>query len=137
MQRQDQRRIFGNTQIFGRHRNPLLLELGDFVEQRVRIDHHAVADDRQLAAAHHARRQQRQLERYAVDHQRVAGIMAALEADDDIGLFGQPVDDLALAFVAPLGPDYHHIRHANLIPAPAPGHFTPGSLRPGPPSDKG
>jgi hypothetical protein len=37
--------------------------------------------------------------------------MATLEADNDIGLLGQPVDDLALAFVAPLGPDYHHIRH--------------------------
>ncbi len=64
-----------------------------------------------LPLAHHAGRQQRQLVGDAVDHQGVAGIVAALEADDDIGLLGQPVDDLALALVAPLGPDYHHIRH--------------------------
>src|SRR5260221_2001787 len=31
--------------------------------------------------------------------------MAALEADDHVGAAGEPVDDLALAFVAPLGAD--------------------------------
>ena len=119
MQRQDQRRVLGDAQIVRRHRDALFAERGDFVDQRLRIDHHAVADDGQLAAAHHAGGQQRQLVGDAVDHQCVAGIMAALEADDDIGLLGQPVDDLALAFVAPLGPDYHHIRHSTCFPAPA------------------
>ena len=116
MQRQDQRRVLGDAQIVRRHRDALFPERGDLVEQRLRIDHHAVADDRQLAAAHHAGRQQRQLVGDAVDHQRVAGIVAALEAHDDVGLLGQPVDDLALALVAPLGADYHHIRHQLLIP---------------------
>jgi len=32
----------------------------------------------------------------------MAGIVAALEAHDDVGLFGQPVDDLAFTLVAPL-----------------------------------
>jgi hypothetical protein len=41
----------------------------------------------------------------------VAGIVATLETDDDIGLFRQPVDDLAFTFVAPLGSDNHDIRH--------------------------
>src|SRR3979490_3155480 len=41
----------------------------------------------------------------------MAGIVAALEAHDDVGLFGQPVDDLALALVAPLGPDHNYICH--------------------------
>ena len=111
MQRQDQRRVFGDAQIVGGHRDALFLELGDLIDQRLRIDHHAVADNGQLAPAHHAGGQQRQLVGDAVDHQSVAGIVAALEAHDDIGLLGQPVDDLALAFVAPLGPDNHHIRH--------------------------
>ncbi len=34
-------------------------------------------------------------------HQRVAGIVAALEAHDDVGTAGEPVHHLALAFVAP------------------------------------
>jgi hypothetical protein len=49
----------------------------------------------------------------------MAGVMTALEADDDVGLLRQPVDDLAFAFVSPLGADHHHIRHKN--PSPKPG----------------
>ena len=78
-----------------------------------------------LPLAHHAGRQQPELEGDAVDDQRVAGIVAALEAHDDVGLFGQPVDDLALALVAPLRPDDHHIGHSNDFPAPAPWTLTP------------
>jgi hypothetical protein len=32
----------------------------------------------------------------------VPGVVAALKADGDIGASGEPVDDLALAFIAPL-----------------------------------
>jgi hypothetical protein len=39
--------------------------------------------------------------------------MAALKADHDIGLLGQPIDDLAFAFVTPLGADHDNIRHGN------------------------
>ena len=39
------------------------------------------------------------------DEDRVAGVVAALRADDDVRLLGQHVDDLAFAFVAPLGAD--------------------------------
>ena len=56
--------------------------------------------------------QQRQLVDLAVDHQRVAGIVAALETHHDIGPLRQPVDDLALALVAPLRADDHHIGHS-------------------------
>jgi hypothetical protein len=35
----------------------------------------------------------------------VAGIVAALEARDGADLLGQQIDDLALAFIAPLGPE--------------------------------
>src|SRR5215470_11248268 len=77
----------------------------------MRIEHDAVADDRQLAGSHDPGGQKRQLEGDAVDHQRMACIMAALEADHDVGLLGEPVDDLALALVAPLGTDHDHIRH--------------------------
>ena len=38
----------------------------------------------------------------AIDDQRVAGVVAALEAHDGADFLGQQVDDLALALVAPL-----------------------------------
>jgi hypothetical protein len=45
--------------------------------------------------------------------------MAALEADDDIGLFRQPIDDLPFTFVPPLGADHDHICHEVSFPADA------------------
>ena len=81
----------------------------------MRVEDHTVADDRELAAAHHAGRQQRQLVDLAIDHQRVAGIVAALETHHDIGALGQPVDDLAFALIAPLRADDHHIGHISFL----------------------
>ncbi len=42
----------------------------------------------------------------------VPGIVAALAADHDVGLAGENVDDLALAFIAPLRADEDRICHA-------------------------
>ena len=53
----------------------------------------------------------RQLEHLAVDDQRMAGVMAALKTHDDIGGNRQPIDDLALSLVAPLGADHDDIGH--------------------------
>ena len=39
------------------------------------------------------------------------GVVAALRADDDLSLFGEDVDDLAFAFVAPLGADENRVGH--------------------------
>ncbi len=39
----------------------------------------------------------------AVDDDGVAGVVAAGVAGDDVELLGEDVDDLAFAFVAPLG----------------------------------
>ena len=41
----------------------------------------------------------------------MTGVMAALEAHDHVGALRQPIDDLAFAFVAPLGADHNHIGH--------------------------
>lgn len=42
----------------------------------------------------------------AIDDERVAGVMAALESDDCTDFFGKQIDDLALAFIAPLGTEH-------------------------------
>jgi hypothetical protein len=43
------------------------------------------------------------------DHERVAGVVPALEADDRARAIGEHVDDGAFAFVAPLRPDDDYI----------------------------
>ena len=56
-------------------------------------------------------RKQRELVGLVADDERVAGVVAALEAHDHVGAARQPVDDLALAFVAPLGADDGDVSH--------------------------
>ncbi len=116
MQRQDQRDVFGDAEIFRADGDALALQFCDFIEERLRIEHHAVADDRELRGPQHARGQQRQLVGFAVDDQGMAGIVAALETYDDVGLFRQPVDDLALPLVAPLRADDDNISHFADVP---------------------
>ena len=111
---QNENSVVGEDQVVRPEADARLADALDLVEQVPRVDHHAVADDRELAAAHDAGGQEVQLEHLAVDDQRVAGIVAALEAHDHVGPAGQPVDDLALALVAPLGADNHHAGHGIL-----------------------
>ena len=112
---QDERAGVGDLQRVRRDRDALLGQLLDLVLQRPGIEHDAVADHRQRAADD-ARGEQRQFVGLVADDQRVAGIVAALEADDDIGAAGQPVDDLALALVAPLAADHGNVRHMMRFP---------------------
>jgi hypothetical protein len=41
----------------------------------------------------------------AIDDQGVTGVVSPLKAHHALGTLGQPVDQLALAFIAPLGAD--------------------------------
>src|SRR5262249_47320723 len=77
----------------------------------MRVENHAVTDHRKLSRPDHTRWQQGQLIGLAVNHQRMAGIMAALKTDHDVGLLGEPIDDLAFALVAPLRANHDDICH--------------------------
>ena len=61
------------------------------------------------SVAQDARRDQVQHGLLPADDQRVAGVVAALEAHHALGVIGQPVDHLALAFVTPLGADHDYV----------------------------
>ena len=99
--RHDQRR--GRRDLQARtHVDAVRFELADLAHQRGRRQHHAVADQAERVFAQDARRDQVQDGLLALDHQRVAGVVAALEAHDGADALGEQIDDLALAFVAPL-----------------------------------
>ena len=82
-------------------------ELLEFAEERLRIEHDAVADDALRTRVQDAGRNLVQDELAIADHDRVAGVGAALVAHHEVGLLGQHVDQLALALVAPLRADDH------------------------------
>ena len=98
---QDQGAGLGDHQHVGRDDHALRGQFLDLGLQRPRVEHNAIADDRRRAADD-PRWQQRKLIDLLADHQRVAGVVAALVAHDHVGAAGEPVDDLALALVAPL-----------------------------------
>jgi hypothetical protein len=116
VERQDQGHVLGDAQALGGDGEALGAQALDLVEERPRVDDDAVAHDRELAAPHHARGQERQLVGLAVDDERVARVVAALKAHHDVGPLAQPVDDLALALVAPLRADDRYVRHAVSVP---------------------
>src|SRR5260370_42590288 len=70
----------------------------------------------------------------------MAGVMTALETHHDVGANRQPIDDLALSFIAPLGADNDDIGQSRLLfrllktsEAPAQRRKAePGPLRPSP-----
>ena len=77
----------------------------ELVGQDLRVDHDAVADRARLAGVEDPGRDQVELPLHAVADDRVAGVVAALEADHEVRVLGEQVGDLALALVAPLGAD--------------------------------
>ena len=73
---------------------------------------HAIAEDGDHMAAQDARRDQMQFVNLAFKGDGMPGVVTAGVSGDDIGRLGQPVDDAALAFVAPLRSDYNRDWHS-------------------------
>ena len=108
---QDQRTTRADAQALA-HLDAARLKLGDFFQQMRHVDHHAIADEARNALADDARRHQIELVLGGSDHQRVTRVVTTLKPDHTLGMIGQPVDDLALALVAPLGTDHYDVlRH--------------------------
>ena len=76
-----------------------------------RIDDDPAADDRHDMRVEDARGDEVELEDLVADHDGVAGVVAALVADDERDLLGEEVGGLALALVAPLETDDDRRRH--------------------------
>ena len=78
------------------------LEHLEFGEQTLEADHRAAADEERGARLQHAAGHDAQRQFTLAHHQRVAGVVAAAEAGDDVVVRGEQIDDAALALVAPL-----------------------------------
>ena len=110
--RQDDVRVLADDEVAIVTEEPALLALAELLEQHLGIDDHAVAEHAPLAApAQDARRDEVGDQLLPVDDERVAGVGAAAVADHHVGELGVEVDDLALAFVAPLGADDDDVAH--------------------------
>ena len=90
-------------------------EAGDLVEEHVRVYDDPVADDVQGMRPDDARREQVELELTLLGDNSMAGVVAAGESGDNVAFSGKNVDELALAFIAPLGAKHCCDRHPSLL----------------------
>src|SRR5207245_4686069 len=100
------------------------------LDQRLRRQHHAVADVTADALPEDARGNQVQNGLLAADHQGMSGVVSALEAHHPLSVVGEPVDHLPLALVTPLGADdYDVLGHGDSVYRSAPAATATASLR--------
>jgi len=102
MVRKDQMRRLTDEEVLA-HPNAERSQLGYLAHQAHRIHHHTVPDHTSLAAAQYPGGNKMQHILLAPDQDRVPGVVAAGAADHDISFLGEDVDDLAFAFITPLG----------------------------------
>ena len=99
-----------------------LVEGSHLMEQDGRIDHHAVADNRDDLGSEDAGRQEMEGELLVADDDGVAGVVAALVANDIVDAATEEIGCLALAFIAPLRPDENDCGHGQRLQGRPPGH---------------
>ena len=103
--RHDQVRLVRNLQVLRGDRDAAAEEFVDLFKEHLGIEHDAVADDVEHAGAEDADRQKVRGVFFAADADGMPGVGAAAVADDDVGVFGEKIDDLALALIPPLEAD--------------------------------
>ena len=86
-------------------------EVDPLIDEADGVRDHAIADDAKFVFAEDARRHEMQDVFLSADENGVPGVVAAGVADDDVRIFGEHVNDFALAFVAPLGADENRVCH--------------------------
>ena len=86
------------------------LDRGDLLEQCVRVDDDARADDGRLPA-HDSGGKEMEREVTVGELDGVAGVVSAVVAGDDVEAIGEEIDDFSLSLVTPLpsedGRDFH------------------------------
>src|SRR5207244_13133553 len=77
-------------------------QLLDLFEQRLGVDDHSIAEDAELVRMEDAGGDESQSEMLIGELDRVSGVMPALISRDYVVGLAEKIDDLSLAFVAPL-----------------------------------
>ena len=111
VQGQDERAGFAHAQALA-HLHAGFFQLGNFFQQLGRREHDAVADVARHARAHDAAGDEVQRRALAANDQGVARVVPALKAHHALRAFGEPVHQLAFAFIAPLGADDNDVASA-------------------------
>src|ERR1019366_5375744 len=88
-----------------------LLEHVDFTEEHTQVNHNPVADDRRDRWREDAAGQQVHGVLLVLDHDGVAGVVAAVEPHAVVDLVAEQAGGLALTLVTPLGADEHDRGH--------------------------
>src|SRR5271170_5793935 len=91
-------------------------ELANLLQKGHRVEHHAVPDHASAIGAKHAAGNKLQDEFLPTDNDRMPGIVATRIARHDGEPFRENIDDLAFAFIAPLGADYYRRLSSHEIP---------------------
>jgi hypothetical protein len=78
------------------------LEVFDFFKEPRRIDDDSITDDGAQMGLENTGWEQRELVGFAVSHHGVARVGAPVEANNDIMLIGEEIDNFAFGLVAPL-----------------------------------
>ena len=100
---------FADHEVLGR--DAAVLELVELLEERLGIDDDAMADDAGGLRVQDAARDEVKAVLLAARDHGVAGVVAALGANDHVHGVGEQVDDLALAFITPLAADQNRDAH--------------------------
>ena len=90
-------------------------DLGHLAEQHGGIDDGALRQHAPRARVQHAGWDEVEHHLLAADHEGVTRVRAAPVTHDDVGVLRVEVDDLAFAFVAPLGAHDHHDCHGSTV----------------------
>ena len=94
--------LIGEFQVLRLHLHPARFNGLHLSGQMLEVDHHAGAQHAGHLRVQDTGGQQVQDELALLGHNGMAGIVATLIARNDIGIFGQQVDDAALALIAPV-----------------------------------
>ena len=115
MPRQQQGGALADLQVLRRDRHACGAQGLDLVIQVLAVERHAVAENVHHALTEDAAGQQVQGEFAVLIDDSMAGIAAALIADNDVIVFGQQIDHASLALVTPVDADDYSISHLDFL----------------------
>src|SRR6266498_5586970 len=94
------------------HADSLRLQILKLFDQNRWVDDHTIANHIYGASIKNARWNDMELEGAALIDDGMAGVVAATITDHQARALSQQIDDMALAFVAPLGANYRDDWHS-------------------------